>query len=1024
LNNFEFTLQPIRPLARNDRSSPDVRLVTPEQNFAANGVAREINSIYEDTAQNNVVWQPDVYAEARSLAARNNIRRIIDVGCGNGQKLVHFFPNEMYETIGLDFDGSLKLACKEFPQARWIECNLSSHPDLSRVFLDLESTDPTLIIFSDVIEHLPDPRAVLAHVRNMLTRHDSNRLILSTPDRDMLSYKTYDEPPENMAHVREWTIDELTRLCESAGFRIVRRGYTRANQYDHKYSTIFLELRCDLPGYLAFLKSEGMLFADVLPEHLIVTSEYAGLHGTGAIGTFVAEQRMAYGHGNTLCLFTNPRANTDIETIRRLQLVIPEYLLDHRVMDLPLEEIILQAVQQILFYFPDIKKIEYSDYLGSCFRLAQANCAGLFPSALQLIVYCHGITHYFENASQTWFGKSDSWVAEREKISVENADRAVFPTTFLRDLYLECGIDVADDKIVNLRYPYHLDPTRITHTLLLDTIVFYGERSVIKGYDIFLQALDFADDRLNDCGIKRIIFICPVIADTAEDRSRIDGLRTKFDVVEYASLDREDAIDKLREQAHNALCVMPYPGGNHPYALLDVTFAGMLPLMLRTGGMTELFPSAFEDVLLADTTEASLFEKITTLARLSVEERHRLRVNYLEAMLAQQISINDDFRKFGENATYADAVATNGQATVIVPVYNTHTQYIRDLIFGLNNQTVRPAEVIFVDDASDPGYLRILKELLQNDLRLPYRVIQHHENKGLAGARNSGLAATTTEFVINLDSDDVPMNEYVQDIVYRLNCQPLCDAAVPYIKPFDEGIDFNKRFVGEVYRPIGDGVLASQLDNILGHANSGYRVSTLKSLGGWDQSDKSMWEDWALLNKLTSSGHRIGMIPKVGCLYRVRKDSMLRTYKKWPAMRRLARNLVALPRFDAFRLQSLLRHSKQESESFQADLNRLRNENQALLSKAEFLAADNSNLRTQLEHLRADNEQLHTDNSRLANQARNLSAELNRASLRVIRRLVDQLARFPRLYGMARFASSIAWRTAQWVRRIFAGRRS
>lgn len=174
-----------------------------------------------------------------------------------------------------------------------------------------------------------------------------------------------------------------------------------------------------------------------------------------------------------------------------------------------------------------------------------------------------------------------------------------------------------------------------------------------------------------------------------------------------------------------------------------------------------------------------------------------------------------------------------GKATVIVPVFPTDLRFITDLVFGLNNQSMLPVEVIFIDDASQQGYANQLDELLQRELRLPFRIISHPVNKGLAGARNTGLRAANTEYVINVDSDDVPLNDFVRNIVHRLDADPVCAAAVPYLKAFNEETDFNEqKFDSYVYRPLGDGMIVAQLDNNLGHANSGYRTSVIRALGG------------------------------------------------------------------------------------------------------------------------------------------------------------------------------------------------
>lgn len=253
--------------------------------------------------------------------------------------------------------------------------------------------------------------------------------------------------------MREWTHEELVVFCQAAGFQVERYGHTRANQFDEQYTTIYIQLRCDPDRYLEFLQVAGLLHDDVMPRHLLLTAEYAGLHSTGGIGTFVVEQRLTYGVENTLCLYIGQEESLDAELFPRFKLINSQMLVDKVNLSLPVEEIALKATLQLLFYFPNLAKIEYPDYQGLGCRLAQAKRAGLLPPSVQLIVHCHGATHYLENAHQTWYGISHFNAAEREKISIENADSIVFPTAFLLDLYRETGFEMANEKVVQLRYP-------------------------------------------------------------------------------------------------------------------------------------------------------------------------------------------------------------------------------------------------------------------------------------------------------------------------------------------------------------------------------------------------------------------------------------------------------------------------------------------------------------------------------------------------------------------------------------------
>lgn len=88
--------------------------------------------------------------------------------------------------------------------------------------------------------------------------------------------------------------------------------------------------------------------------------------------------------------------------------------------------------------------------------------------------------------------------------------------------------------------------------------------------------------------------------------------------------------------------------------------------------------------------------------------------------------------------------------SVIVPIYNT-AAYLSKCLDSIIGQTYSNLEIILVDDGSPDNSGEICDEYAQKDARI--RVI-HQPNKGLSGARNSGLDMATGEYIAFADSDD------------------------------------------------------------------------------------------------------------------------------------------------------------------------------------------------------------------------------------------------------------------------------
>lgn len=90
-----------------------------------------------------------------------------------------------------------------------------------------------------------------------------------------------------------------------------------------------------------------------------------------------------------------------------------------------------------------------------------------------------------------------------------------------------------------------------------------------------------------------------------------------------------------------------------------------------------------------------------------------------------------------------------GDVAAIIPSYN-HAHYLDRTIQSVLNQTVRPKEIVVVDDGSTDNTAEVLKPYVRAG------VLRHivQENAGASVARNRGIRETTARFVAFLDSDD------------------------------------------------------------------------------------------------------------------------------------------------------------------------------------------------------------------------------------------------------------------------------
>jgi GT2 family glycosyltransferase len=90
---------------------------------------------------------------------------------------------------------------------------------------------------------------------------------------------------------------------------------------------------------------------------------------------------------------------------------------------------------------------------------------------------------------------------------------------------------------------------------------------------------------------------------------------------------------------------------------------------------------------------------------------------------------------------------------------------------SLSQQTLPPAEVVLVVDHNESLAQRAMVELCP--LLPSLRVVRNTGNRGLSGARNTGIAATKSAYVAFLDDDATPSPSWLAELV-----DPFVDSAV------------------------------------------------------------------------------------------------------------------------------------------------------------------------------------------------------------------------------------------------------
>lgn len=104
--------------------------------------------------------------------------------------------------------------------------------------------------------------------------------------------------------------------------------------------------------------------------------------------------------------------------------------------------------------------------------------------------------------------------------------------------------------------------------------------------------------------------------------------------------------------------------------------------------------------------------------------------------------------------------------SIIVPLYN-KAPYVRKALQSISAQSFTDYEVIVVDDGSTDNSADIVRELVNDHIRLISQL-----NSGVAAARNNGVAASKGEYLCFLDADDWWEPSFLKEMDQMIDAYP------------------------------------------------------------------------------------------------------------------------------------------------------------------------------------------------------------------------------------------------------------
>jgi glycosyltransferase involved in cell wall biosynthesis len=208
--------------------------------------------------------------------------------------------------------------------------------------------------------------------------------------------------------------------------------------------------------------------------------------------------------------------------------------------------------------------------------------------------------------------------------------------------------------------------------------------------------------------------------------------------------------------------------------------------------------------------------------------------------------------------------------SVVIPAYNS-ASFISETIESVLSQTYKDYEIIVVNDGS-PDTENLEKVLAAYKQKIVYL---KQENRGPSAARNSGIRIAKGEFIAFLDSDDIWLEEFLEEQIKFLQSQSQYEFVYSDAHLFGDVHKVGNRFM-ERNPSVGNVTLESLLALRCNVITSGVVVKRQKLLdvGLFDEEHGHRSEDFDLWIRLAKNGVRFAYQNKPLLRYRYRKDSL------------------------------------------------------------------------------------------------------------------------------------------------------
>lgn len=186
-----------------------------------------------------------LYGDLKVLIGSYKSRTILDVGCGNGE-MANRLISEGYDVYGTDASVTGIEIAKQRNEKRFHVQDINS----AKLPIELQDKKFDMIISTEVIEHLYNPRGYVEFCKNVLMQNGGGEMIISTPYHGYLKNLALAVTGKmdshftvlwDGGHIKFWSVKTLTKLLEEFGFEVVE--FRGSGRLPYLWKSIFVRVK-------------------------------------------------------------------------------------------------------------------------------------------------------------------------------------------------------------------------------------------------------------------------------------------------------------------------------------------------------------------------------------------------------------------------------------------------------------------------------------------------------------------------------------------------------------------------------------------------------------------------------------------------------------------------------------------------------------------------------------------------------------------------------------------------------------